>query len=60
MNKIVTNIKNLELETIENLRSSKAKNNLRAYKDDYKDFDIFCSKITFKACLRIQKFYPYI
>ena len=49
MNKIVTNIKNLELETIENLRSSKAKNTLRAYKADYKDFDIFCSKNNFQS-----------
>ena len=49
MSKIVTNIKNLELETIENLRSSKAKNTLRAYKADYKDFDIFCSKNNFQS-----------
>ena len=49
MNKIVTNIENLELETIENLRSSKAKNTLRAYKADYKDFDIFCSKNNFQS-----------
>ena len=49
MNKIVTNIKNLELETIENLKSSKSKNTLRAYKADYKDFDIFCSQNNFQS-----------
>ena len=49
MNKIETNIKNLELETFENLRSSKAKNTLRAYKADYKDFDIFSSKNNFQS-----------
>lgn len=49
MSKIVTNIKNLELETIENLKSSKSKNTLRAYKADYKDFDIFCSKNNFQS-----------
>ncbi len=49
MSKIVTNIKNLELETIENLKSSKSKNTLRAYKADYKDFDIFCSQNNFQS-----------
>ena len=49
MSKIVTNIKNLELETIENLKSSKSKNTLRAYRADYKDFDIFCSQNNFQS-----------
>jgi len=44
MNKLVTDLKNLELETLKNLRSSKAANTLRAYKADFKDFSAFCLK----------------
>ncbi len=44
MNEIITDLKNLELETIKNLRTSKASNTLRAYKADFKDFSLFCSK----------------
>ena len=44
MNDLVTNVKSLELETLKNLRSSKASNTLRAYKSDYKDFAGFCIK----------------
>jgi site-specific recombinase XerD len=36
------------LETLKNLRSSKASNTLRAYKSDYKDFASFCLKNGFK------------
>jgi len=43
------NIKELEEETLNNLRNSKAKNTLRAYKSDYKDFALFCSKNNFQA-----------
>jgi site-specific recombinase XerD len=49
MNNLTTNIKNLELETIENLRNSKSNNTLRAYQSDFKDFSLFCSKNGFKA-----------
>jgi site-specific recombinase XerD len=49
MNKILTNIKSLELETIKNLKNSKSTNTLRAYKSDYNDFSIFCSKNGFQA-----------
>ena len=49
MNKILTNIKSLELETIKNLKNSKSTNTLRAYKSDYNDFLIFCSKNGFQA-----------
>ena len=49
MNDLVTNIKNLELETIENLKNSKSLNTLRAYQSDYKDFLLFCSKNGFQA-----------
>ncbi len=44
MNELVTDIKNLELETLKNLKNSKAANTLRAYKADFKDFSAFCSK----------------
>ena len=49
MSNLVTDIKNLELETLKNLRSSKASNTLRAYKADYKDFAGFCIKNGFKS-----------
>ena len=49
MNDLVTDVKNLELETLKNLKSSKAINTLRAYKADYRDFAGFCIKHGFKA-----------
>ena len=49
MNDLITDIKNLELETLKNLRSSKAANTLRAYKADYKDFARFCFKTILDA-----------
>ena len=48
MNDLVTDVKSLELETLRNLKSSKASNTLRAYKADYKDFAGFCFKNGFK------------
>jgi len=48
MNDLITDVKNLELETLKNLRSSKASNTLRAYRADYKDFAGFCFKNGFK------------
>jgi len=48
MNNLVTDVKSLELETLKNLKSSKALNTLRAYKADYKDFTSFCIKNGFK------------
>ena len=48
MNNLVTDIKTLELETLKNLKSSKSKNTLRAYKADFKDFSLFCIKNGFK------------
>ena len=44
MNKIVTDLKNLELETLKNLKNSKAANTLRAYQADFKDFSSFCAR----------------
>ena len=44
MNELITDIKSLELETLKNLKNSKAPNTLRAYKADFKDFSVFCVK----------------
>ena len=44
MNELITDIKSLEIETLKNLRNSKAANTLRAYQADFKDFSGFCSK----------------
>ena len=44
MNKLITVVKNLELETLKNLKNSKANNTLRAYQSDFNDFSSFCSK----------------
>ena len=49
MNNLITDLKSLELETIKNLRNSKSTNTLRAYKSDYNDFSMFCSKNSFQA-----------
>jgi len=49
MTDLVTDVKSLELETLKNLKSSKASNTLRAYKADYKDFATFCIKHGFKS-----------
>ena len=48
MNKLTTDIKALHEETLNNLKTSKANNTLRAYKSDYKDFASFCVKHGFK------------
>ena len=44
MNELITDLKNLELETLKNLKNSKAANTLRAYESDFKDFSAFCAK----------------
>jgi site-specific recombinase XerD len=44
MNELVTDIKSLELETLKNLKNSKAANTLRAYKADFENFSAFCVK----------------
>ena len=44
MNGLVTDLKSLHEETLNNLRSSKASNTLRAYKSDFRDFGAFCAK----------------
>ena len=49
MNDLITDIKALQEETIINLKSSKADNTIRAYKSDFKDFELFCIKNSFKS-----------
>tara|TARA_A100001015_G_scaffold260490_1_gene305253 strand:- start:706 stop:1668 length:963 start_codon:yes stop_codon:yes gene_type:complete len=49
MNKVITDIKSLQEETILNLQSSKANNTVRAYKSDFNDFGLFCAKNEFKS-----------
>ncbi len=44
MNDLTTNLKLLHEATLNNLKSSKANNTLRAYKSDFKDFGAFCTK----------------
>ncbi len=49
MNDLTTDIKKLEIETLDNLKLSKAKNTIRAYKSDFNDFALFCSKHGMKS-----------
>ncbi len=49
MNNLLTEVKKLHEETLENLKSSKANNTLRAYKSDFKDFGAFCAKHGFNS-----------
>ncbi len=44
MNELTTDLKLLHEATLNNLKSSKANNTLRAYKSDFKDFGSFCAK----------------
>ena len=49
MNELVTDLKALHEETLNNLKSSKAINTIRAYKSDFKDFGAFCAKHSFRT-----------
>ena len=49
MNELLTDLKKLHEETLDNLKSSKANNTLRAYKSDFKDFGAFCVKNGFNS-----------
>ncbi len=44
MTNLITDVKSLEIETLKNLKNSKANNTLRAYQSDFKDFSLFCKK----------------
>ena len=48
MNELITDIKKLQTETIENLQSSKSKNTVRAYRSDIADFVNFCNRHNLK------------
>ena len=49
MNDLITDVKVLHEETLNNLKSSKASNTIRAYRSDFKDFGAFCLKNGFKS-----------
>ena len=49
MNDLIIDLKALHEETLNNLKSSKALNTIRAYKSDFKDFGAFCAKHNFKT-----------
>jgi site-specific recombinase XerD len=49
MNKLISDIKIIQEETLLNLKSSKAANTIRAYKSDFHDFGLFCVKNGFKT-----------
>ena len=49
MNEIVTDLKLLHEDTLNNLKNSKSNNTLRAYKSDFKDFGSFCSNHGFNS-----------
>ena len=49
MNELVTELKKLHEDTLNNLKTSKATNTLRAYKSDFRDFAVFCAKHGFNS-----------
>ena len=49
MNDLITDVKTLYEETLNNLKNSKANNTIRAYRSDFKDFGAFCAKNGFKS-----------
>jgi site-specific recombinase XerD len=48
MSNIVKDISSIEIETLDNIRSSKSANTIRAYKSDFNHFVEFCKKNNFK------------
>ncbi len=49
INNLVNDLKSLEIETLKNLKNSKANNTLRAYQSDFRDFSKFCAKNGFSS-----------
>jgi site-specific recombinase XerD len=49
MSNIIKDISSIEIETLDNIRSSKSANTIRAYKSDFNNFVDFCKKNNFKA-----------
>ena len=48
MSNLVKDLSSIELETLDNIRSSKSVNTLRAYKSDFNHFIDFCKKNNFR------------
>ena len=49
MNNIISNLKALQEETLLNLKNSKSINTVRAYKSDFRDFELICTQNGFKS-----------
>jgi len=49
MNNLILGIKALQEETLLNLKNSKSTNTIKAYKSDFRDFELFCSQKGFKS-----------
>ena len=49
MKNLITDVKSLEIQTLKNLKNSKANNTLRAYQSDFRDFSAFCAKNGFSS-----------
>jgi len=49
MNNIISDLKALQEETLLNLKNSKSINTVKAYKSDFRDFELFCAKNGFKS-----------
>jgi len=49
MSNVTTDINALKEETLLNLKNSKARNTIRAYKSDFSDFSLFCVQNGFKS-----------
>ena len=49
MNEIINKLSDLENQVLTNISNSKARNTLRAYKSDFKDFQNFCEKYNFSS-----------
>jgi site-specific recombinase XerD len=49
MNELITDIKALQDQTLNNLKNSKANNTIRAYRSDFKDFSAFCARNSIKS-----------
>ena len=49
MNELITDIKKLQADTLDNLKNSKAPNTVRAYKADITDFIGFCNRHNLKV-----------
>ena len=49
MKQLITDLKSIEIDTLNNLKLSKSINTIRAYKSDFKDFSEFCIKNGFKS-----------